>query len=80
MKNLTFKLDGMEMLTKEQMKQVKGGKPCSGYAWCYTDAYFVCGQISGAVDCDDEVSLGEFCQAIYGDDCDFVGGCNCTGN
>ncbi len=67
MKKLKLKLDGKEMLSKEQMKKINGGYggPCFAGAWCknYT-VYVSCNSVATNGHCYGEDNLGVMC---YGD-------------
>ena len=63
MKKLTLKLEGMEMLTKEQMKKIGGGKLCP----CSVTLYCSNGMTAGSanVDCGDVGECDDLCDIAY---------------
>ena len=65
MKKLQFNLEGREMLTKEQMKQINGGT--SG-----CDYYSSSDEKKGSWACSDEPCA---CQAVYDEYCTTYYGC-----
>ncbi len=87
MKKLKLKLDGREMLSKEQMKKISGSGDygplsgvCTGFLTCYGDIGFV-GIFNGYVSCssspDDHQGNSELCSSVY-ESSTYAESCTCV--